>query len=147
MSLILNIDYKAKCKPLILCLVLLFSINAPKYENFNLFSNINLMANYSVSDFVYHKNYKSYFVIPDKKEYAKYFPKIPSDKIIVSKFGVREDIDLIEFFKKEIRYKKGDKVILYLPEICINSKIKYSKVLDVKKINTTIVPIYKIMLK
>lgn len=146
-ALILNLDFKTKYKPLILTMLFLFSINAPKYENFNLFSNIDLMANYSSYDFVYHKDYKTYFVIADKNEYAKYFPKIPSDRIIVSKYGVREDVDLVEFFKKEINYKEGEKVILYLPEICINSKIKYSKELNVKKINTTIVPIYKIMLK
>ena len=44
-------------------------------------------------------------------------------------------------------YKKGNKVILYLPEICINSKIKYSKELNIKKLETTIVPIYKIVIK
>ena len=43
------------------------------------------------------------------------------DKIIVSNYGVREDVDLIKFYLEEIKYKKGDKIILYLPEICINS--------------------------
>ena len=46
-----------------------------------------------------------------------------------------------------IMVKNGNKIILYLPEICINSKIKYSKELNDKKINTTIVPIYKIVLE
>jgi len=146
-SLFLNIDFKTKFKPLIVVFIFLSSINLPKYENFNLFSNIDLMANYSINDFIYHKNYKAYFVIPDKIDYIKYFPKIPSNKIIVSNFGVREDIDLIDFYKKQINYKKGNKIILYLPEICINSKIKYSKELNIRKINTTIVPVYKIYLE
>lgn len=145
-ALFLNIDFKTKFKPLILCVILLFSINIPKYENFNLFSNINLMANYSGSDFNYCKNYEIYFVIPDKIDYIKYFKFIPKDKVIVSNYGVREDIDLIEFYKNKINYKINDRIILYLPEICINSKIKYSKEINVKKINTTIVPIYKIYL-
>ena len=145
-SMLLNIDFKTKFNPLIVCLIFLFSICIPKYENFNLFSNIDLAMNYSSSDFINQK-IETYFVVPDKKDYAKYYPQIPYDKVIVSNYGVREDINLIEFYKNEINFKKGDKAILYLPEICINSKIKYSKELNVKKLNTTIVPIYKIVLE
>ena len=116
----------------------------PKYENFNLFSNIDLMAKYSSSDYKNH-NLESYFVIPDRKDYIKYYPKIPSNKVIVSNFGIREDIDLIEFYLSQTNKRKN--LVLYLSEICINSKIKYSDKLDIKKIDTTIVPIYKIVIK
>ncbi|MBQ9149909.1 glycosyltransferase family 39 protein [bacterium] len=146
-SLILNIDYKTKFKPLIIVVFLLFSICIPKYENFNLFSNIYLMAKYSSDDYKDYKAYESYFVIPDRVDYIKYFPEIPKDRVIVSNFGVREDVDLISYYLQQINYKKGEKIILYLPEICINSKIKYSKELNIKKIDTTIVPVYKIYIE
>ena len=143
-AIILNIDFKTKYQPLIFLTILLFSINMPKYENFNLFSNIDLMAKYSSFDYKNH-NLESYFIIPDRKDYVKYYPKIPSNKVIVSNFGIREDIDLIEFYLSQTNNRKN--LILYLSEICINSKIKYSDKLDIKKIDTTIVPIYKIVIK
>ena len=77
--------------------------------------------------------------------YMKYFKHIPEEKIIVSQYGVREDVDLIEFYLSKIKEKKN--IILYLPEICTNSKIKYSNNLNIKKLETTIVPIYKIVIK
>ncbi|MBR5303321.1 MAG: glycosyltransferase family 39 protein [Candidatus Gastranaerophilales bacterium] len=145
-SIFINIDYKNKFNALILFSILLISINIPRYENFNLFSNINTMVNYSLRDYIEHeKDYKIYFVVPDKTEYMKYYKNVPEEKIIVSQYGVREDVDLIEFYLSKIKEKKN--VMLYLPEICINSKIKYSKALNIKKLETTIVPIYKIMIK
>ena len=69
-AIFLNVDYKTKFNPLIICTILLFSINMPKYENFNLFSNINLMAKYSFLDSETNKDkYNSYYIIPDKFEY------------------------------------------------------------------------------
>lgn len=145
-AIFLNIDFKTKFKPLILSLILLVSINIPKYENFNLFSNINPLINYSLSDYLqYEKRYNIYFVVPDKIEYMKYFKQIEKDKIIVSQYGTREDVDLVEFYLSKTKKKKN--IILYLPEICTNSKIKYSKYANIKKIETTIVPIYKIVIK
>ena len=145
-AIFLNVNYKTKLDLLILILILLVSINIPKNENFNLFSNINPMINYSLRDYLEYENeYNIYFVVPDKVEYMKYFKHIPEEKIIVSQFGVREDIDLIDFYLSQIKEKKN--IILYLPEICINSKIKYSKELNIKKLETTIVPIYKIVIK
>lgn len=145
-AIFLNLDYKTKFKPLILFLILFISINIPKNENFNLFSNINSMINYSLRDYQeYKKEYNIYFVIPDRIEYLKHFKYAPKENIIVSQYGVREDIDLIKFYLSKTKEKKN--IILYLPEICINSKIKYSKELNIKKLETTIVPIYKIMIK
>lgn len=144
-SIYLNIDYKTKFKPLILCLIFLISITIPKYENFNLFSNINSMINYSLNDYVnQEKEYDSYFVVPDRSEYMKFFKYFPENRVIISNYGVREDIDLIEEYLKQIKRKDGRKIILYLSEICTNSKIKYSKTLNLRKIKTTIVPVYKI---
>ena len=143
-ALILNIDFKTKYQPLFFAVIFLFSLNIPKYENFNLFSNINLMMKYSISDSANQKEYDSYFVIPDKIEYSKYFKNVSLTKIIVSNYGVREDIDLLDFYLNKINKKR--KLVLYLPEICINSKIKYSKKINMVKINTSIVPIYKIYL-
>ena len=104
------------------------------------------MINYSLRDYQeYKKDYNIYFVIPDRIEYLKYFKYAPKENIIVSRYGVREDIDLIKFYLSKTKEKKN--IILYLPEICINSKIKYSKELNIKKLETTIVPIYKIVIK
>jgi len=145
-AIFLNLEFKTKFKSLIYCIILLVSINIPKYENFNLFSNINPMVKYSLRDYLeFEKEYNIYFVVPDKVEYMKYFKHIPEEKIIVSQFGVREDVDLIDFYLLNIKEKKN--IILYLPEICTNSKIKYSKDLNIKKLETTIVPIYKIVIK
>lgn len=131
--------------PILLLLIFLFSVNMPKYENFNLFSNINFAMQYAAKDSVYYKEQNIYFVIPDNISYIKYFPNIDKSKVVVSKYGVREDIDLVQYYLNQIKEKNN--IILYLPEICINSKIKYSNNLDVKRINTTIVPIYKIVIK
>ncbi|MBQ4647137.1 MAG: glycosyltransferase family 39 protein [Candidatus Gastranaerophilales bacterium] len=145
-AIFLNLEFKTKFKSLIYCVILLVSINIPKYENFNLFSNINPMVKYSLRDYLeFEKEYNIYFVVPDKVEYMKYFKHIPEEKIIVSQFGVMEDVDLIDFYLSNIKEKKN--IILYLPEICTNSKIKYSKDLNIKKLETTIVPIYKIVIK
>lgn len=144
-SIFLCANYKTKFQSLIVCLLLLVSINIPKYENFNLFSNINSMVGYSLNDYMqYEDEYKIYLVVPDKAEYMKYFRNFSQDRVIVSQYGVREDVDLIQFYLEKINYKKGEKAIFYLPEICINSKIKYSKNLNIRKIKTTIVPVYKI---
>ena len=143
-GIFLTYDFNTKFKPIILTIIFLFSINMPKYENFNLFSNIDLMAKYSSFDFKKQNNYESYFVIPDYINYIDYYKDIPKEKVIVSNYGVREDVDLIYEYKKQIKTK--NKVVLYLPEICTNSEIKYSKSLNIKRINTTMVPIYKIYL-
>lgn len=145
-AIFLNLNYKTKFKPIILFLVLFISINISKNENFNLFSNINSMINYSLRDYLeYQKEYNIYFVIPDRIEYMKYFQYIPKEKIIVSQYGTRENIDLIKFYLSKTKEKKN--IILYLPEICTNSKIKHSKDINIKKLETTIVPIYKIVIK
>ena len=144
-ALFLNIDYKTKFSPIIACSIFLFSINMPKYENFNLFSNIDTLMKYA--SFNHHDQDKSwdiYFVIPDYIDYSKYYKDIPNDKIIVSNYGIREDVDLLKEYLKD---KNSKKILLYLPEICINSKIKYSKELNIKRINTTTIPIYKIYIE
>ncbi len=138
-AIFLNTNYKTKYNPLIFALILISSINMPKYENFNLFSNINEMMKYSISDSRNNENF--YYVIPDRIDYIKYFKDINPDKVIVTNYGTREDIDLINSYKKKVLYKNS---ILYVPEIAVNSKIKYSKILNVKKIETTGVPVYKI---
>jgi len=146
-SIILSLDYRQKIKPLIIILIFLFSLNIPKYENFNLFSNINLLMKYVMKDIKNNSEYEKYIVIPDYIDYIKYFDIKLNDRIIVSNFGVREDIDLLNYYLSLIKNKENKKIILYLPEICINSKIKYSNNINIKRIETTIVPIYKIVLK
>lgn len=143
-AIFLNVDFKVKFQPLIVILILLFSINIPKYENFNLFSNIDLLVNYFSNDYkIQNKN--SYLIISDKIDYLKYYPQIPKDKVVISKYGIREDVDLLEYFKSQIPNKNN--AILYLGEICINSKLKKANDVNIKKIETTIVPIYKIVLE
>lgn len=145
-SLILNVDFKTKFQPLIFCIIFLFAINIPKYENFNLFSNIDLMIQYGALDYKTQKT-KSFFIISDKISYIKYYPKINPKSAIEVDFKVDENTDLINKYLKKINYKKGEKIILYLPEMCINSKIKFSKTLNLRKIETTIIPVYKIYIE
>ncbi len=145
-AIILNIKYKINFLWLI---ILLFSINMPKYENYNLFSNIDTLIKYASNDYKKYKYENVYFIVPDTKAYLKYYPQIPKEKVIISNLGTREDKDLIKEYLKEIKKinTKSNKFILYLPEICVNSKIKYSKKENIKKINTSILPIYKIFLE
>ena len=145
-AIFLSIDYKTKYNPIIFCVIFIFSVCMPKYENFNLFSNINEMMKYYTADGLKSKN--SYFAVPDRIEYISYFKKVNKDidlkKAIVSNYGTRDDIDLKEFFKSKITSKEFE---LYIPEICTNSKIKFSKDENVKTIYTTTVPVYKIQIK
>ncbi len=145
-AILINIKYKIKFTWLI---ILLFSINMPKYENYNLFSNIDNLIKYSIQDYKNYKYENVYFIIPDTNAYLKYYPEMPKDRVIISNLGTREDKDLIKEYVKEIKKynPKTEKIVLYLPEICINSKIKYSKKENIKKINTSILPIYKIFLE
>ncbi len=145
-AIILNIKYKINFLWLI---ILLFSINMPKYENYNLFSNIDTLIKYAINDYKNYKYENVYFIIPDSKAYLKYYPQLPQEKIIISNLGTREDKDLIKEYLKEIKKinPKLTNITLYLPEICVNSKIKYSKKENIKKINTSILPIYKIFLE
>ena len=118
----------------------------PKYENYNLFSNIDLFAKYSLKNYKkYEKTHETYFVIPDRAEYIEYYPEfkqIPMENIIVSNLGTREDKNLIEEYKKQIKSSKPS--VIYMPEICTNSKIKYSKDKNIQVIQTTITPVFKI---
>lgn len=147
-SIFLSIDFKTKFSPFLLCSLFLVSLNMPKYENYNLFSSIDFMANYSISDYKnIDKKYVSYFVIPDKMSYLNYykeFKNIDKDRIIVSNFGVLENVDLLKFYLKNT--KKEEHIVFYLSEICMNSKIKFSKTLNLKQINTPTVPIYKLLI-
>ena len=140
-AILLNINYKISFLPLI---IFLFSINIPKYENFNLFSNIDTFSKYSSADYK-NQTKETYFIIPDSKSYLKKYPDLPKERVIISNTGSREDIDLLKEYKKQL--PKNKEIILYVPEICINSKIKYSKSKNIKKINTSILPMYKIYLE
>ena len=140
-SIFLNVQ----SNPIIFALIFLFSINMPKYENFNLFSNINFSIQYAIEDSKKYKDCDIVYVIPDSVDYLKYFPDMQNKKIIVSDYQVREDIDLLDFYTSKTN--KNKKTIIYLPEICVNSKIKFSKSSNIKRINTTFVPIYKIVLE
>ncbi len=146
-AIFLNIDFKTKFKPLILCAIFLFSINAPKYENFNLFSNINLMAKYSYLDSETNKDkYSSYFIIPDKLEYIKFFPFIDRKKVIVLDCGMLNDDKLIEKILNNIEDKKSKK-ILYFPEQTFNFALRNNENLKTKKIKTTIMRVYKVYIE
>ncbi len=136
-SMAINFEYKYKIIPLI---VFIFSINIPKYENFNLFSNIDSQVQYFQKDYKNNKN--SYFIMPDNIRYAYYYKDLPVEKIIVSNYGIRQDIDLINNYLSKIKQKEN--IVLYIPEICTNLKIKQSKELNIKKINTAIMPLYKV---
>ena len=70
------------------------------------------------------------------------FKNISKNNILISNFGSREDKDLILEYKKMA--KKESNLIFYVPEICVNSEIKYRKNPNIQKIETTIFPIYKI---
>ena len=88
-----------KFRALVVCLIFLFSINMPKYENFNLFSNIYFMVKYSTSDYYKYQNTDTdiYFIIPDNIKYIDYFKNefkdIDTSKIIISNNGIKENID------------------------------------------------------
>ena len=82
-SVFLSFDYKYKLQPIIILIVFLSSISFPKYENFNLFDNINLMMKYSYLDSKNNNEYQSYFIVPDKIEYVKYFPYINKKQVII----------------------------------------------------------------
>ena len=138
-AVFLNANYKTKHSPVIIALIFILSISMPKYENFNLFSNINEMMKYSAADSKNNENY--YFVIPDRIDYIKYFKDVDIKRVIVTNYGTREDIDLMNEYKKNISEKNA---ILYIPEIAVNSRIKYSKETNIIKIDTTTVPVYKI---
>jgi len=140
-----SIFLSLKLNPIILTLIFLLSVSMPEYENYNLFSNINFSLEYALEDNKNYSDWNIYYIIPDSIDYIKYFPEIDKNKVIVSNFGVREDVDLINYYLSKIPQK--EKIILYSPEICINSRIKFSQNLNVKKIDTTFVPIYKIVLE
>jgi len=147
-AIILSLDF-GKNTIVIIFAIFLFALNIPKYENFNLFSNIYQTVKFSTVDYKnQNSQYDVFFVVPDMIDYVNYFKEdfkdINREQILVSNFGSREDKDLIEEYKR--MSKKKSNVIFYVPEICVNSKIKYEKNLTVKKISTTIVPIYKITL-
>lgn len=83
----------------------MFSINIPKYENFNLFSNIYFIVKYSAADYKqYSEDYDVYFIIPDNQKYTNYFKNdfknIKSSQIIISNNGIKEDIDMIDEYIK-----------------------------------------------
>ena len=143
-SVFLCYDYKTKFKPLIILIILLFSFSAPKYENFNLFSNIYFLMKYSSFDLKYYnQEYNIYTIVPDNIKYTNYYKneiKNKNSKFIVSNNGIKENIDMID----EI-IKKSDKVkiVIYLPEICTNQFIKQKY--KVKRIVTSILPVYKII--
>ncbi len=141
-AILLNINYKIPFLPLI---IFLFSINMPKYENYNLFSNIDTFIKYANKDHINQEGFKTFFIVPDSKNYLKHYPDFPKENIIISNLGSREDKDLLFEYKKEIPTNK--KTVIYLPEICINSKLKYSDNKNIKKINTSILPVYKIYLE
>ncbi len=143
-SIFLNYDYKTKFKPVLVFMIFLFSISAPKYENFNLFSNIYFMVKYSTVDSLnYDENYDVYFVIPDNIKYTNYFKndfdKLKNPNIIISNNGIKENIDMINDYVKNSKKKK---VVFYMPEICTNQIIK--KQYNAQKIVTSILPVYKI---
>ncbi len=143
-AIFLNYDYKTKFKPVLIFAIFLFSISTPKYENFNLFSNIYFMVKYSTVDSLnYDESYDVYFVIPDNKNYTNYFKddfnKLENPKIIISNNGIKENIDMINDYVKNSKKKK---VIFYMPEICTNQIIK--KQYNAQKIVTSILPVYKI---
>lgn len=140
-SILLNVEYKFK--NIMFVVILLFSINCPRYENFNIFSNINQFISFSQNDYLQNKEYTSYFIIPDKFQYIKHFPLIPKERVIVSNYGVREDVDLIKEYKK---HTTEEKILLYIPEICTNSEIKYSDDKNIEIVETTMVPLYKVFL-
>ncbi len=140
-AIFLSMDFKSRFQPLIVVAIFLVSINAPKYENFNLFSNLDMVAQFYESNYMEQKM-PNYLVISDRIDYAKYFSSIPKERIIVSNYGIREDVDLFKEFKALIPDKKA---ILFVPEICVNSKMAQD--INTTKINTTIVPIYKVVLK
>ncbi len=146
-SIFLNMDYETKFKPLIICTVLLFSINMPKYENFNLFSNINLMAKYSFLDSETNKDkYHSYYIIPDKFEYIKFFPFIDRNKVIVLDCGMLNDDKLVDKILNNIEDKKSKK-ILYFPEQTFNYALRNNEKLKAKKIKTTLMRVYKVYIE
>ena len=143
-AIFLLLDFKTKFKPVLVCLILLVSINAPKYENFNLFSNISQMVMYSYLDSEANKDkYKTYFVIPDVVEYTKYFPYLQKEKIVVSKYGMLDDEFVVEKILNDIDDKTSKK-ILYFPESTFNFMLRQSKKLNVRKIETTIMRVYKV---
>ena len=143
-SIFLCYEYKTKFKPLIILVILLFSFSAPKYENFNLFSNIHLLIKYSSVDSKYYsQEYDIYTIIPDNIKYTNYYKneiKNINSKFIVSNNGILEDIDMLDEIIKKSDKKK---VVIYLPEICTNQFVKQKY--KVKKIFTSILPVYKII--
>lgn len=145
-TILILIDYNFKIKFLIPFLVFLFSINMPKYENYNLFSNISQVAQFYGYDVKYNENKENYFITPDFIDYIKYYPFIDKTKTIVSNYGVREDVDLMKFYLSQVKETKKE-IVFYLPEICMNSKIKFmkdNKNIKIRKFETNMVPIYKI---
>ncbi len=143
-AILINYDYKTKFKPFVVLFIFLFSVCIPKYENFNLFSNIYFMVKYSTVDSVnYDDSYDVYFVIPDNYKYTNYFKndfnKLKNPKIIISNNGIKENIDMINEYVKNSNKKR---VIFYMPEICTNQIIK--KQYNAQKIVTSILPVYKI---
>ena len=114
----------------------------PKYETFNLYCNINPLINYFIQDSKIDKEYEARLVIPDTKYYANYY-KIQKDKVIVADFEKSKEADLIEQFLSKIP-ENNKKILLYVPEMRTNSKLRDSKDKRIKKIDTNMVPIYKI---
>lgn len=143
-AIFMNCAYRAKFGHILVLIIALFSINIPKYENFNLYANIDFLARYFISD--YQNNpYRSYIVIPDYKDYIKYYPQIPEDRVIVADFDPGNDLDILKKYATLIPDNpKKEPVILYIAEMNINPKVKFSNDENIKSIKTTFVPIYKI---
>ena len=87
--------------------------------------------------------YQTYFVIPDVVEYTKYFPYLEKEKIVVSKYGMLDDEFVVEKILDDIEDKTSKK-ILYFPESTFNFLLRQSKKLKVRKIETTIMRVYKV---
>jgi hypothetical protein len=105
------------------------------------------MAKYSHLDSMQNKSkYSTYYIIPDKYEYIKFFPYIDRDKVIVLNCGMLNDEKLIEKILDNIDDKKSKK-ILYFPEQTFNYALRNSKELKTRKIKTTIMRVYKVYIE
>lgn len=142
-SVFLSFDYKYKLQPIIILIVFLSSISFPKYENFNLFDNINLMMKYSYLDSKNNNEYQSYFIVPDKIEYVKYFPYINKKQVIILESKDLNNPNSLDNILEKID-KTNARKILYFPELPFGYVYKKFDNIKAKKIETTLMRIYKV---
>ena len=101
------------------------------------------MMKYSYLDSKNNNEYQSYFIVPDKIEYVKYFPYINKKQVIILESKDLNNPNSLDNILEKID-KTNVKKILYFPELPFGYVYKKFDNIKAKKIETTLMRIYKV---